>query len=110
MHGIHQRVWRLVAQHTIIALRDDGLLDAAASLEEARYLEALDLAASAAADHTPPAGMLAGYTADVCFYARDAGVAARAACVAANMTAYALAGDAEYVRAHNERLANERAW
>jgi hypothetical protein len=89
-----------VAERAAAALRAAGRAEAAASLEEAEDLEGLEGAASAAADDG--AGTLAGYTADVCFYARDAGVPARGACVAAKMSAYALAGDVDDV--------NERAW
>jgi hypothetical protein len=89
-----------VAERAAAALRAAGQAEAAASLEEAKDLAELEAAASAAADDG--AGTLAGYTADVCFYARDAGVPARGACVAAKMTAYALAGDVDDV--------NERAW
>jgi hypothetical protein len=101
---------RRVAERAIAALRDEGRADAAALLEEARDLEGLERAASAAADHPGRAGMLAGYVADVSFYARDAGVAARAAGVAAKMTAFALARDVVDVPGYDQRLANERAW
>jgi hypothetical protein len=89
-----------VAERAATALRAAGQAEAAASLEEAADLKELELAASAAADGL--AGTLAGYTADVCYYARDAGTSARGACVAAKMTAYALAGDVDDV--------NERTW
>jgi hypothetical protein len=101
---------RRVAGRAATALREDGQYDAAGSLEQAQSLEELDLAASAAADAERPASSLAGYTADVCFYARDAGVAARGACVGAKMATYALAGDPADVPAHGERLEAERAW
>jgi hypothetical protein len=101
--------WR-VAERAATALREEGHVEAAAPLEEASDLEELQRAASAAADDSRPAGMLAGYASDVCFYARDAGVAARGACVAAKMTAYALAGDVNDALGHDERLAKERAW
>jgi hypothetical protein len=100
---------RRAADRAADALRDEGRVEAAASLDEARDLEALEQAASAAAGSSP-AGMLAGYASDVCFYALDAGVPPRAACVAAKMTAFALAGDVNDVAGHDERLANERAW
>jgi hypothetical protein len=93
---------RRVAHRAAAALGEAGQAHAAASLEGASDLEEIELAASAAADQPGPAGTLAGYTADVCFYARDAGVPARAANVAAKMSAYALAGDIA-----DE---NERAW
>jgi hypothetical protein len=93
---------RRVAHRAASALREEGRTEAATSLEEAGDIEALEQAASAAAGRPGPAGTLAGYAADVCFYARDAGVPARAANVAAKMTAYALAGDIA-----DE---NERAW
>jgi hypothetical protein len=99
---------RRVAQRAAAALRDDGRPDVAASLEAATDLEALERAASAAVGHSPAAGSLAGYAADACSYALDAGVAARGACVGAKMTAFALAGD-ESAPGHKERLANERA-
>ena len=100
---------RRVAHQAAAALRDDGRAEAAASLEQASNLEELERVASAIADDTRPGGVLAGYTADVCFYARDAGVAARSACVAAKMTAYALAGD-ENLPEYGPRFAQERAW
>jgi hypothetical protein len=52
------------------------------------------------------AAQLAGYVSDVFFYARDAGVAGRAASVAAKMSAHALAGDPRDAK----RLEDERAW
>ena len=91
---------RRVAVRAATALRTAGRAEAAASLEEAADLEELESAASAADGGV--AGTLAGYTADVCFYARDAGVPARGACVAAKMTAYALAGDVDDI--------DERTW
>jgi hypothetical protein len=101
---------RRVVQRAAAALRDAGRADAAASLEEAGDLEELELAANAAADQPGHAQTLAGYVADVCFYARDAGVPARGACVAAKMSAYAVAATVEDVHGFDERLANERAW
>ncbi len=98
---------RRVAARAAAALREDGHSEAAAPLDEAADLGELEQAALAAADDTRPAGKLAGYTADVCYYARDAALAARGACVAAKMTAYALAADA---RDPGTRLAAERAW
>lgn len=100
---------RRVAEQAATALRDGGRADTAALLEGAQDLEELHSAASAAAEHPGPGGMLAGYAADVCHYSRDAGVAARAASVAAKMTAYALAGDVEEP-GYDERVAKERAW
>jgi hypothetical protein len=84
---------RRVARGAAAGLRKEGRPEAAVSLEEAGDLEALQQATSAAADQPGPAGTLAGYAADVCFYARDSSVPARAANVASKMTAYALAGD-----------------
>jgi hypothetical protein len=48
--------------------------------------------------------------ADICLYARDAGVAAHAAGIAAKMSAYALAGEARDAAGYDEWLAQERAW
>ena len=101
---------RRVARRTAAALREAGRTDAAERLDDARDLAELELAGSSAADQTSPAGTLAGYVADVCFYARDAGAGARAAGVAAKMSAYALADEDEDARAHDERLVEERAW
>jgi hypothetical protein len=98
--------WR-VADQAAALLREDGRADEALRLERARDLGELELAASSAARE---AEGLAGYVADVCFYARDAGAAARGACVAAKMSAFALAGGVENVRGYDERLAAERAW
>ena len=100
---------RRVAGRAAAALREEGRADAATQLEQAADLGALESAALAAADQTSAAGTLAGYVTDVCFYARDAKVAAHAAGIAAKMSAYALAGDVEDARG-SERLANERAW
>jgi hypothetical protein len=97
---------RRVAQEAVQALRAEGRTDAATRLDEASDLRDLEVAALDAADPSP-AGTLAGYVADVCFYARDAGVPARAAGVVAKMSAYALAGDRKDA---GERLARERAW
>jgi hypothetical protein len=100
---------RRVAREAATALHEDGRADAAVQLETAKDLADLELAASAALDHPSPAGRLAGYVVDVCFYARDARVAARAAGIVAKMSAYALAGEVE-AREYDRRLANERAW
>jgi hypothetical protein len=97
---------RRVAQEAVRALRAEGRTDAATRLDEASDVQNLEVAAVHAADLST-AGTLAGYVADVCFYARDAGVPARAAGVAAKMSAYALAGDRKDA---GERLARERAW
>jgi hypothetical protein len=100
---------RRVAERAAVAVRDDGRADAAELLTGAQDLEELQSAATAAAEHPGRGGVLAGYAADVCHYARDAGVAARAACVAAKMTAYALAGDSDEP-GYDRRVAKERAW
>jgi hypothetical protein len=101
---------RRVARRAAAALHEDGLSAAAASLDRARDLRELERASSSAADHPREAGKLAGYVADVCFYARDARVGPRAAGVAAKMSAVALAGDAGDAPRYDERLAQERAW
>jgi hypothetical protein len=98
-----------IARPAAAALRDQGQAEAALRLEGATDLAELELAANSAADRPPPAGTLAGYVADVCFYARDAGAAAHGAGVAAKMSAYALAGDVEDAR-YDERLTAERVW
>jgi hypothetical protein len=98
-----------VAQEAAAALRDAGCAAATEELELAADLVALERAAVAAADNPPPAGTLAGYAADVCFYARDAGIGTRAAGVVAKMSALALAGDLDDPRG-SERVKNERAW
>ena len=72
-------------------------------------IDELERAALAAAESSSPGAKLAGYVTDVCFYARDAGSATRAAGIAAKMSAYALAGDVDDPLA-SERLASERAW
>lgn len=95
-----------VAQQTTRALRTAGRADAATRLEEASDLRQLELAASTVADSSP-VGTSAGYLADVCFYAQDAAVGARAAVVAAKMSAYALAGEGADAP---DRLSSERAW
>jgi len=100
------RCARRVAQEAIQALRTEGHADAATRLDGASDLRDLETAALDAADPSP-GGTLAGYVADVCFYARDAGVPARAAGVAAKMSAYALADPGEDV---GGRLARERTW
>lgn len=99
-----------VAERAAAALRDDGRSDAAASIAGARDLEELERAATAVTDHSPASAQLTGYVADICFYARDAGNAARAAGVAAKMAAYALAGEVVGDLMQAERLAQERAW
>jgi hypothetical protein len=101
---------RRVARAAAVALREEGRAEAAARLEGARDLGEVERAGLAAAEHGSPAGRLAGYVADVCFYARDAGVAAHAAGVAAKMSAHALAGDARDAQRYDERLTQERAW
>lgn len=101
---------RRVARRAAAALREDGRADAAARLEAPRDLGELVEAAGSAADDPSAAGILVGYVFDVCFYAREAGVGARAAGVAAKMSAYALAGDLDDVPGYAERLAAERAW
>jgi hypothetical protein len=101
---------RRVAGQAAIALRDDGRGDEAARLERASDLGELERTASSAADNLGAAGRLAGSVADVCFYARDARVGARAAGVAAKMSAYALAGEVKDERGFDERLTKERAW
>jgi hypothetical protein len=101
---------RRVARRAAAALHEVGQADAAARLDLATDLAQLERAASSAAGHTGPAGRLSGYVADVCFYARDAGVASHAAGVVAKMSAYALAGAVGDERGHDERLAHERAW
>jgi hypothetical protein len=97
-----------VAREAAAALRDAGCAPAAEELEQAGDLVTLERAAVAAADNPPPAGTLAGYAADVCFYARDAGSGTRAAAVAAKMSALALAGDLDDPSG-SERVKNERA-
>ena len=92
------------------ALRRDGHGDAAAGLVRATDLAELQRGAAFAAGHPRPAGRLAGHVADICLYARDAGVAAHAAGIAAKMSAYALAGEARDAAGYDEWLAQERAW
>jgi hypothetical protein len=101
---------RRVAGRAATALRAEGRRVEAAALEKASDLDELERAATNAADHPGPSARLAGYVADVCFYARDAGIAARAGCVAAKMSAHALASDVDDERGYADRLANERAW
>jgi hypothetical protein len=98
-----------VARKAAVALRDDGLAGAASELERAKSLDELERAALAAAESSSPGAKLAGYVTDVCFYARDAGSATRAAGIAAKMSAYALAGEVDDPLA-SERLVSERAW
>jgi hypothetical protein len=98
-----------VAREAAAALGDAGYAAASEELELAGDLVALERAAVAAADNPPPAGTLAGYAADICFYARDAGTGTRAAGVVAKMSALALAGDLDD-RHGAERVENERAW
>jgi hypothetical protein len=99
-----------VAYRAAAALRADGQGEAAVRLDGATDLADLELAGSSAAHHAGPAGTLAGHVADICAYARDAGVAAHGAGIAAKMSAYALAGEVDEPRQHDERLAEERAW
>jgi hypothetical protein len=99
-----------VAREAAAAFREYGQADAAAQLEAAPTLTELESAASSAAVQPGRAGTLAGYLTDVCFYSRDAGNGARAAGVAAKMSAYAFAADAEEAAGADERVAAERAW
>jgi hypothetical protein len=102
---------RRVAREAAAALRDDGRADSAERLEGTSDLHELELEATTApADLGSVAERLAGSVADVCFYARDARVGARAAGIAAKMSAYALAGEAGDARGYGERVADERAW
>ena len=99
-----------VVREAAAALRRDGHGDAAAGLVRATDLAELQRGAASAAGHPRPAGRLAGHVADICLYARDAGVAAHAAGIAAKMSAYALAGEARDAAGYDEWLAQERAW
>jgi hypothetical protein len=101
---------RRVARQAAAELRDERRADAAARLERAAGLRELERAASELADDRSPGRKRAGYVADVCFYARDAGLPARAACVVAKMTAYALADGSSDTREYDERVAKERTW
>jgi hypothetical protein len=92
---------RRVARQAAAALREDGRTEEAARLEGAGGLDELQVAASGIRGNGT-ARTLAGYTADVCFYARDAVGAAQGACIAAKMSAVALGGDVE--------APGERAW
>jgi hypothetical protein len=97
---------RRVARPAAQVLREDGRTEAAARLDGAGDLRELEQAAAAAAQRAP----LAGFAADVCFYALDARLGVRAAGVAAKMSAYALATNAGTAAERDERVQRERAW
>jgi hypothetical protein len=99
-----------VVNEAAAALRDDRRAGDAEQLEAAGDLADLERSASVAAAHAGRAGTLAGYLADVCFYARTAAVGAHAAGVAAKMSSHALASDAAGERRRDEVLTAERTW
>jgi hypothetical protein len=110
--------WDLVAvcahrvrDRAIEALQSAGRRTEATTLEACADLPALEAAANGvAALGGDDVSRLAGFTADVAYYARDAGRPARAAGVAAYIAAHALAGGERTAPGYDQRFDAERQW
>lgn len=99
-----------LAERVAAALRSQGNAAAALAIARAADPGELERAVGEAAGTSGSSSELAGYLADACLYARDAGIGPRAASVVAIITADAIATASVRDGLDAASLASERAW